>query len=139
MPGRPLVSKGSSILTSMVSAKPRHFNPPQHFSSLSPAVCNEDRQFGRRTEYTIHSSLFVHMAHIIKAVPQRRSATAVTSLLVGIPGSCQNMRTRRSSTASNRNRDTLAPWRNCCRRRALNQLLGKMGDDARDVRKVLVI
>ena len=139
MPRRRPVSRGWALPDPPVVTKPRYPNPPQDFPSPPSALGNRDREVGRRTEYTVHSSLFVHMAHIIKTVPQRRSATAVTSLLADIPGWCQNMRTRRISTASNRKRDTLAPWRNSCRRRALSQLFGKMGDDTRSVRKVLFI
>jgi len=139
MPSCRTASRGRPLPDSMVVAKPRCPNPRQDFPSPPSALGNKDRQVRRRTEYTVHSSLFVHMAHIIKTVPQRRSATAVTSLLADIPGWCQNMRTRRSSTASNKKRDTLAPWRNSRRRRALNQLFGKMVDDARNVRKVLII
>ena len=63
------------------------------------------------------SSLFVHMAQIIKTVPQRRSAVAVTSLLIGMLDWCQNMRARRSSNTSNRKRSMVAAGRSSCRRR----------------------
>ena len=105
----------------MVPAKPRYPSPSQDFPSLPSALGNKDRHVGGRTEYPAHSSLFFHMAHIIKTVPQRRSTAAVTSLPVGTLGWCQRMRARRTSNASNRKRNIVAPGRISCRRRSTDQ------------------
>ena len=123
MPSCRPVSRGWPLPDSPVAAKPRYPNAPQYFPSPPSALGNKDRQVGCRTEYPVHGSLFVHMAQIIKTVPQRRSAVAVTSLLIGILDWCQNMRARRSSNTSNRKRSMVAAGRSSCRRRKTSQAL----------------